>query len=516
MVSGRYRLERRLGQGGFGDVFLAEDLHQQHRGPLAVKVLSSAGQASTHVRRRFAAEARVLLTIRHPNVVRAFDFGDGPEGLFLVMEYLPGRALMDLLTQRSREGRRFSLAELRTIFSQLAAGVAAAHAAGAVHRDLKPANVMLVAEGTKVRVKVLDFGIAKLLGTGFGDQTTLGRMVGSYLYMSPEQALGATVDARADVFALGTLLFELATLRRAWASTPEGSHLPIHQAFRLEGQNALVRVLERIVRGQRPRISPHCPDLPEALDEALSYALATQAEDRCPTVERLAALVEAAFEPVEPTLIHHAGPVEADLTPLISSPSDLAWAPLEAPAAAVPPPIGPRSHGPLRRVGMTALLVGFGAAGGAAMQSQFGAAPPPPRPALLDAPAPEADAPSPVLHPTATRAEAPAALLAGPKEPEPVEKELRASPAAAPEPRRPGRAAPTPRAEGPHGLRGVVEALGPKPTPAAFASAADRLERAASTLPIERAERVRRLVFTARTSGDRDRLRAALDVIEGR
>jgi serine/threonine-protein kinase len=212
ILSGRYLIERLLGEGGMGAVYLAEHTHMRKR--LAVKVLHPEMSRMPEVVARFEREAMAAAHIEHPNVAAATDFGKLEDGsFFLVLEYVEGKNLRD-----ARGDSRLELGRAIHITRQIASALARAHGLGIVHRDLKPENVMLVdREGDSNVVKVLDFGIAKVpVGALSGDGKTsgqaltqLGMVYGTPEYMAPEQALGQEVDARADLYALGVILFEM-------------------------------------------------------------------------------------------------------------------------------------------------------------------------------------------------------------------------------------------------------------------------------------------------------------------
>ena len=212
ILGGRYLIERLLGEGGMGAVYLAEHTHMRKR--LAVKVLHPEMSRMPEVVARFEREAMAAAHIEHPNVAAATDFGKLDDGsFFLVLEYVEGKNLRD-----ARGEGRLELGRALHVTRQIASALARAHALGIVHRDLKPENVMLVdREGDANVVKVLDFGIAKVpVGALSGDGKTsgqaltqLGMVYGTPEYMAPEQALGQEVDARADLYALGVILFEM-------------------------------------------------------------------------------------------------------------------------------------------------------------------------------------------------------------------------------------------------------------------------------------------------------------------
>ena len=208
VLAGRYRIEQLLGKGGMGAVYRAEHVHM--RKAVAVKVLHKEMTAFPEIVARFEREAVAAGRIEHPHVVSASDFGQLDDGSFyLALEFIEGHSLAKLVdTQGPLEPER----ALR-IARQIAEALQAAHGVGIVHRDLKPDNVMLIAkDGDPDYVKVLDFGIAKIKVEGAGDQpalTQIGTVFGTPEYMSPEQARGDTVDARADLYTVGVILFEM-------------------------------------------------------------------------------------------------------------------------------------------------------------------------------------------------------------------------------------------------------------------------------------------------------------------
>jgi serine/threonine protein kinase/tetratricopeptide (TPR) repeat protein len=214
-----YRILERLGAGGMGEVYKAEDL-RLHR-PVALKVLLGGPQRTEEARLRFLREAQAASALNHPNIATIYEIDeierDGERHSFIVMEYIAGRTLKDYVG-----GSGFSVAEALEIVMQIADALAEAHGRGIVHRDVKPSNVMI---SESRRVKVLDFGVAKFRlappegGATATDyhteimQTTPGAVLGTFAYMSPEQALGKEVDQRSDIFSLGVLLYELLTER---------------------------------------------------------------------------------------------------------------------------------------------------------------------------------------------------------------------------------------------------------------------------------------------------------------
>jgi serine/threonine protein kinase len=201
----RYRIDRELGQGGMGRVLGAFDLKLER--PVAIKVLAPGAHGDDDLR-RLEQEARAAGSLNHPNVLTVYDLGTDAAGPYIVSELLEGT------TFRARLGKGpLPREEAVAYMLQLASGLAAAHGKGIVHRDLKPENLFLCADG---RLKILDFGIAKLSGPALretlaatGVRTQEGTILGSVGYMSPEQVRGEPADARSDLFAAGAILYEM-------------------------------------------------------------------------------------------------------------------------------------------------------------------------------------------------------------------------------------------------------------------------------------------------------------------
>lgn len=202
---GRYRIERKLGAGGMGEVFLARDTELERL--VALKVLSSAFSGNPDRVRRFVQEARAVSALNHPNILTIHEIGHFENVRFIATEYVEG----ETLRERQRGDSPLGLNEILEVFIQTAAALSAAHAAKIVHRDIKPENVMIRLDGL---VKVLDFGLAKLVENNTKSiktrvDTTPGMVMGTVAYMSPEQARGLPTNARTDVWSLGVCLSEI-------------------------------------------------------------------------------------------------------------------------------------------------------------------------------------------------------------------------------------------------------------------------------------------------------------------
>ncbi|WP_157181203.1 protein kinase domain-containing protein [Actinopolymorpha alba] len=207
---GRYRVDQLLNSGGMGEVWRGYD-HTLGR-PVALKLLH-AGVSDANDRERFVREARAAAQLSHPHVVAVYDVGEWSGRPYLVMELLDGRTLAAELAERGP----LPVVEVRDLGAQAAAGLEAAHRAGVVHRDIKPSNLVRTRDGT---LKVVDFGIARVLDEAASRLTRTGTVVGTAAYLAPEQARGVTADARSDLYALGCVLYQLLCSRAPFTGGP--------------------------------------------------------------------------------------------------------------------------------------------------------------------------------------------------------------------------------------------------------------------------------------------------------
>ena len=253
VLAGRYRIQRLLGRGGMGAVYLADD--EVLKELVALKVISSAFAADeAGMIARFRREASAARKVSAPTVIRIHDLGEARPGLlYLSMEYFAGRTLSEVIAQRGV----VPLDDVRDFLRQIADGLEAAHQAGVIHRDLKPHNVLV---GERGAIKIIDFGLAT---TAVGDGlTATGAILGTPHYMAPEQVRGKNVDARSDIYALGALVYHLVCGRPPFS-----------------GDNAIAIGFAHL--SETP-VAPRTlrKDCPEPLEAAILAALAKKPEDR--------------------------------------------------------------------------------------------------------------------------------------------------------------------------------------------------------------------------------------------
>ncbi|HET9765386.1 MAG TPA: serine/threonine-protein kinase, partial [Thermoanaerobaculia bacterium] len=260
---GRYRIERRLGAGAMGEVYLAQDPHIDRQLALKTVLIGDASDAEIEERKvRMIREARAAGRLVHPHVVTLFDAGEAGGIFYLAFEFVAGPDLAG----RQRLAPPLKLGEVLRIGRQAAEGLDAAHRQGIVHRDIKPSNILLDRQG---QVKVSDFGIAKMLGQGT-ELTQTGSVVGSPHYLSPEQIRGEELDGRSDLFSLGVVLYELLTRHRPF-----------------EGETITTLVYQILAREPNP-IAGLRPGLPERVERTVVKMLAKDRDARFATAQEVA------------------------------------------------------------------------------------------------------------------------------------------------------------------------------------------------------------------------------------
>ncbi|MGH9801643.1 MAG: serine/threonine-protein kinase, partial [Blastocatellia bacterium] len=273
IINNTFRIEQKIGEGGMGAVYRGRDLILDRN--VAVKALRPELAQQSDLVSRFREEARTLAKLNHTNVTAIYSFLPHGDNYAMIMEYVSGQPLDRILEEHGA----LDVVTAARLFCQALEGVAQAHALGIVHRDIKPANLLVTAQG---EVKVTDFGIARVLGTA--RQTRTGKLIGTLEYMSPEQVRGKDSDARADVYALGILLYEMVTGR-----------VPFNCDSDFELINAQVEQ-------NPPPPREFNEELPASVELAILRALAKDPADRFQTVSEFrAAIISAVPEVVTAT-----------------------------------------------------------------------------------------------------------------------------------------------------------------------------------------------------------------------
>ncbi len=270
---GRYKLGELLGSGGMASVYKGYD--PTHKREVAIKVLNAADQSPDFVK-RFRREVNVLKSLRHPHIVEFYDFGEQDDLMYMVQELLPGPTLADRIRRLGK--RRVPDADIPVIIAQLADALDFAHARGIIHRDVKPGNIMYNAAR---QVVLTDFGIARSPKDAMRTITGPGVVMGTPGYVAPEQAISsATLTSACDIYALGVVLFELAT-----------GQLPF------QADTAMNVVLKHLYE-EPPLLSSLRPDLPPLMDEVVQQALRKEPEQRYATAGELVRALQAAWPDV--------------------------------------------------------------------------------------------------------------------------------------------------------------------------------------------------------------------------
>ncbi|MCW2946040.1 MAG: hypothetical protein JWR24_2757 [Actinoallomurus sp.] len=236
VLDGRYRVQARIAQGGMATVYVGHDTKLDRT--VALKVMHANLAGDEDFVRRFIGEAKHAAALSHPSVVAVYDQGTDKGHVFLAMEYVPGRTLRDLLTERGRLGPRQAL----EIMQPVLAALGAAHRAGLIHRDVKPENVLLNADG---QIKVADFGLAR--AESASKQTKTGMLIGTVGYLAPEQVISGDADSRTDVYSAGIMLFELLTGRQ-----PHQGGTPLSVAYK--HVNEVVPLPSSVIPGLPPQL----------------------------------------------------------------------------------------------------------------------------------------------------------------------------------------------------------------------------------------------------------------------
>jgi eukaryotic-like serine/threonine-protein kinase len=270
---GPYKVLAKLGSGGMGEVYLAQDTRLDRK--VAVKVLPARFATDQERKNRFLRETKVTATFNHPNIVAVYDVGTEGSIDYLVMEYVPGKSLDQVIPSDGLKIKR-----ALTLAVQIADALDRAHAAGIIHRDLKPANVIIAESGV---AKVLDFGIAKHFGASspVTMETQDGAILGTAAYMSPEQAQGKPVDARSDIFSFGSMLYEMLTGRRAFHRESAAS------------------TLSAVLNDNPPEASTIADDVPHEVNAVINRCLAKSPSDRFQTISEVKRALQSILNGIE-------------------------------------------------------------------------------------------------------------------------------------------------------------------------------------------------------------------------
>jgi eukaryotic-like serine/threonine-protein kinase len=297
---GHYKISEAIGTGGMGEVYLATDLVAGRKA--ALKLLSAGFTGDADRLQRFQQEARAVVGLNHPNILTVYEIGEDHSIHYIASELIEGETLRERLARGPMQ-----LSEAVDVAIQVVSALAAAHNAGIVHRDIKPENIMLRPDGY---VKVLDFGIAKLAESAFAEatadgagsitlaETNLGSILGTVRYMSPEQACGAQVDKRTDIWSLGVVLYEMVT-----------GHAPFTGDTPQE-------VMSSILDKEPPRLTSYVAHIPAELERIIDRTLRKDREERYHSARELLEALKG---------LRHKLEVEAELQPSSATPSWLRW-----------------------------------------------------------------------------------------------------------------------------------------------------------------------------------------------
>jgi tRNA A-37 threonylcarbamoyl transferase component Bud32 len=326
-LAGRYQISDLVGHGGMSSVYKATDSNLKRI--VAVKLIHQHLTGDAEFIRRFEGEAEAIAQLRHSNVIQVFDFNHEDGQYYMVMEFVPGESLQERLKRLNESGRRMSVEDAVKVAAGVCDGVDYAHKRGMIHRDIKPGNIMLSVQGDAI---LADFGLAKLAGAT--QHTAAGAVMGTALYMSPEQIRGEQVDARTDIYALGVTLFEMMSGKPPYAADSAMTVLMMH------------------LNDPLPDLSELNPDVPAGLIAVVEKALAKSPDDRYSSASEMAAALRALDSQTAPVAAEPA----ADATMIAAAGAAASQPEAEAArgsapgaepaggAAAPPPPIPPAAE----------------------------------------------------------------------------------------------------------------------------------------------------------------------------
>jgi len=352
LIDGKYEIDKILGEGGMGVVYLARDVHTET--PVVVKSIRAEFAHNPEFRARTLAEGRALARIDHPNVVRLNAVVVEPAALYLVMQYIDGEPLDQMIERHVATRTPLPIALALSIFRMILRGVGAAHAEGLIHRDLKPANILIRRKDGVA--KVTDFGIAKAEDDAKAGRGVTKGIIGSLAYMAPEQVRGQKdLDKRVDIYALGILLFELVMGRAPFEAASD------YELMRMQAEAPI------------PGVAAQRPDAPPYLDEILIGACAKERDHRFASTDEFLAALDAAerlgFAPVAHSPIAPGFTVRAPAPPVMTTPPSAQPWPVDShhvgvtgEGASLPPGprVGARRRGPWIWASVGAIAVAAG------------------------------------------------------------------------------------------------------------------------------------------------------------
>jgi predicted Ser/Thr protein kinase len=268
-LSGRYEVTELLGRGGMSSVYAGNDPNLRRK--VAIKVIHPHLSEDPQFISRFEEEAAAVAQLKHPNIIQVFDFNHDDETYYMVLEYVPGVTLQEHLEKIVGDGGTMGTAEAREIVAKVCDALEYAHQRGMIHRDIKPANIMITDAG---QVILIDFGVAKMIG---GKQhTATGAVVGTALYVSPEQVRGKEPDHRVDLYALGVTMFEMLSGKPPFEADSAMTTMMMH------------------VNEPVPDIRELNPDVPDSLKDVIEKALAKERDDRYKSAADMAKALRSA------------------------------------------------------------------------------------------------------------------------------------------------------------------------------------------------------------------------------
>lgn len=291
-LKGRYRIESLLGQGGMSAVYKATDPNL--RRVVAIKLIHAHLASDQQFVARFEEEATAIAQLRHPNIVQVYDFDHDEDTYYIVLEFIPGETLNDRLKRLNQAKRFLPLAEALQIMIQVCEAVDYAHKRGLVHRDIKPANIMLNVQQQAI---LTDFGIVKILGSE--KHTATGAVLGTALYMSPEQVRGETAEPRSDIYSLGVTLFEMLSGNPPFQADSVMTVLMMHltdpvpdlRSLRAEVPAEVVAIIEKAMAKDARQRYQTAAEMATALRAALAHC-STAPEVSQPTPDKTKTLIE--------------------------------------------------------------------------------------------------------------------------------------------------------------------------------------------------------------------------------